>query len=206
METYEMVNKQFATEVLVSETNLLGTNAHADAGADTNTILDISAAFSVASVAVGYLVYQVDAAANATVNSITNTTIIETTTLTGAANFSSAEYVLPLVKRYLIEIEGNKYLTIQSKLVSGANTTIYLKIYGTINDGANANSDSNWVDISEDIFGATAGITVTASTSDESLNIIDMPLTFARYMLKLVVVNSTATAANSAYVLIKKSS
>jgi hypothetical protein len=206
METYEMVNKQFATEVLVSETNLLGTNAHADAGADTNTILDISAAFSVASVAVGYLVYQVDAVANATVNSITNTTIIETTTLTGAANFSSAEYVLPLVKRYLIEIEGNKYLTIQSKLVSGANTTIYLKIYGTINDGANANSDSNWVDISEDIFGATAGITVTASTSDESLNIIDMPLTFARYMLKLVVVNSTATAANSAYVLIKKSS
>jgi len=206
METYEMVNKQFATEVLVSETNLLGTNAHADAGADTNTILDISAAFSVASVAVGYLVYQVDAVANATVNSITNTTIIETTTLTGAANFSSAEYVLPLVKRYLIEMEGNKYLTIQSKLVSGANTTIYLKIYGTINDGANANSDSNWVDISEDIFGATAGITVTASTSDESLNIIDMPLTFTRYMLKLVVVNSTATAANSAYILIKKSS
>ena len=103
-------------------------------------------------------------------------------------------------------MEGNKYLTIQSKLVSGANTTIYLKIYGTINDGANANSDSNWVDISEDIFGATAGITVTASTSDESLNIIDMPLTFTRYMLKLVVVNSTATAANSAYILIKKSS
>ena len=205
METTTIVNKTFPSEMLISENNVLGTNAHADAGADTNTILDVSAGFSVSNVAVGYPVWQVDAAASATVNSITDVTTIETGTLTGAASFSSAEYVLPYVNRYVIDSVETRHLTIQWNLTAGANTTMYLKIYGSLNNGANDDSDSNWVDLSSDVFDDASGIIVTASTTQSDIAIIGEKVTMTKYMLKLVVVNSSSTAANSATVIIKKS-
>jgi hypothetical protein len=45
------------------------------------------------------------------------------------ATCSSAEYLLPYVSRYLIDMEDYKYLTLQYNVVSGANTTSYLKMF-----------------------------------------------------------------------------
>ena len=205
MEATEIVYKNFPSEILISESNILGTNLTADAGADTNTILDISADFSVSNVAVGYPVWQVDDGESATVNSITDVTTIETSTLTGAASFSSAEYVLPSVNRYIIDVVDIRHLTIQYDLTAGANTTMYLKIYGTLNNAANDDSDNNWIDLSSDIFDDASGIIVTASTTQSDLAIIGEEITMTKYMLKLVVVNSSNTASNSARVIIKKS-
>jgi hypothetical protein len=205
METTEIVYKTYPSEIVISENNLLGTNLTADAGADTNTILDISADFSVSNVAVGYPVWQIDDAESATVNSVTDVTTIETSTLTGAASFSSAEYVLPSVNRYVIDSVDIRHITIQYDLTAGANTTMYLKIYGSLSNAANDDSDNNWIDMSSDILDDASGIIVTTSTTQSGLAIIGEEVTMTKYMLKLVVVNSTHTAANSARVIIKKS-
>ena len=206
-------NPQFAhttsVETLVSETNLLGIKATADAGGSATLIVDADGAFSVANIATGYIAYQTTDSQSATVSTVDNTTNITTTTLSGAATWASKAYSLPQVKRYEINMDTYNFLTIHYRLNATTNCNAYLKIYGTLDASATVDADSLWVDMSADIFGSIDGIVVPvgAANAKEGIIPIDTPVTMLKYMIKLVQESNTASAATNTYtVFIKKSS
>lgn len=197
-----------SVETLVSETNLLGYKATADAGGSTTLIVDADGAFSVANQAVGYIAYQTTDGQSATISSVDSTTNITTATLSGSATWASKAYSLPMVKRYEIPMEGYNFLTLQWSLKATTNCNAYMKIYGTLDSTATADADTAWIDMSLDLLGATTGITVpVGTTATEGLLAIDTPTPLLKYMIKLVVESNTASAnTNTFNVYIKKSS
>jgi hypothetical protein len=206
-------NPQYAhttsVEALIAETNLLGYKATADAGGDTDTIVDADGAFSVATHAVGYIAYQTTDTQSATVNSVASATTIETTTLSGAATWLSKAYSLPMVKRYEINMDTYNFLTIHYRLRCLTFCNAYMKIWGTLDPAATVDATTGWVDLSLPILGATAGIIVPTSltTIMEDIVILDTPTTMQKYMISIIVEsNSASPNTNSFYVWVKKSS
>jgi hypothetical protein len=194
-------------EPLISETNILGYKATGDAGGDTDDIVDADGAFSVATHAVGYTAYQTTDSQNALITAVDSATNISTGTLSGAATWSSKAYSLPAVKRYEIPMEGYNHLTIHYRLSPTTNCNSYLKIYGTLDATATADADTNWVDLSADIFGSASGIVTATGNVSEDIIVLDTPMPMLKYMLKLVQESNTASAATNTYtVFIKKSS
>ena len=196
-----------SVETLVAESAVKGSQASADAGGDTDTIVDADGAFSIASTAVGYKAYQTTDCQNANVTSVDSATTIQTGTLSGDATWASKAYSLPLVKRYEIPMEGYNNLTMHYYLSNGASLNTYMKIYGTLNPAATADADTSWVDMSLAILGNADGINVGANTTVENLIVIPAGKTMLKYMIKLVVEYSVAgTPTNTYNVYIKKSS
>jgi len=190
-------------ETLISETNLANTIATGDSGGSATVIIDATGAFSVATIAVGYRAYNTTESTSAIVASVDSATQI--TTLTGATDWSSDAYSLPIVKRYEINMDTYKYFTLHYRLTTGANETAYLKVYGTLDSTATVDADTNWVDMSTAILGVS-GITVNPSTTVEDIKFPSSPVTMLKYMVKLVMENAVGTVANNLFtVFIKKS-
>jgi len=190
-----------SVEALVGETNLANARATADTGGTATSLVDATGAFSVANIAVGYEVYATTGSTHATVLSVDSGTAITTTT--GVTDWSSAAYSLPIVKRYEINMDTYKNVTIHYRLTTGANETAYLKVYGTLDDTATVDADTNWVDQSTAILGLS-GITVTPTTTVESIKFVTN-VTMLKYMVKLVMENAVSTLANNLFkVFIKK--
>lgn len=193
-----------ATTLLVNETNLSNNRASGDAGGSATLIVKSTEAFSIANIAVGYKAYQTTDSQNATISSVDSVTNITTSVLTGSATWASKAYSLPVVKRYAIDVDEYKFLTIHWRLTCGASETAYLKLYGTLDAAATTTSDTGWVDLSLIVFGSAAGITVAPSTTVENLKIIDTPTPMVKYMVKLVMENAAATLANNSFVVFAK--
>jgi len=194
-------------ETLISETNLLGYKATGDAGGDTDDIVDADGAFAISTHAVGYTAWQTADNQSALITAVDLATNISTATLSGSATWQSKAYSLPAVRRYEIPMEGYNFLTLHYRLSPTTNCNSYLKIYGTLDASATPDADTNWVDMSLEIFGNSAGIATAVGVVSEGIITIDTPTTMLKYMLKLVQESSVATAATNTYtVFIKKSS
>lgn len=193
-----------SVETLVSETNLANARATADTGGTATSLVDATGAFSVASggIAVGYEVYATTGSTHATVVSVDSGTAITTTT--GVTDWSLTAYSLPIVKRYEINMDTYKNVTIHYRLTTGANETAYLKVYGTLDSTATVDADTNWVDESTTVLGVS-GLTITPSTTVESIKYVTN-VTMLKYMVKLVMENAVSSLANNVFsVFIKKS-
>lgn len=198
-----------SVETLISEDDVTGTNLTADAGGSATTLVDATGAFSIASTAVGYIARNITESTSATVTSVDSATQI--TTGAGITNWSSDEYYLPLVKRYEINMETYRNLTLHARLTTVANVTCYLKIYGTLDASATVDADTNWVDMSTALLGAAGGLTSTGAATTETLkyiNAVNSPIPMLKYMLKLVVEKTTTGVSVGALytVFVKKSS
>jgi len=191
-----------SVETLVGETNLANARATADGGGSATSLVDATGAFSVANIAVGYEVYATAGSTHATVLSVDSGTAITTTT--GVTDWSSAAYSLPVVKRYEINMDTYKNVTIHYRLTTGANETAYLKVYGTLDATATVDADTNWVDESTTVLGVS-GLTITPSTTTEAIKHVTNT-TMLKYMVKLVMENASSSLANNVFsVFIKKS-
>ena len=191
-----------SVETLIDEADIAGSQLTADAGGGATTLVDASGAFSVASTAVGYTAYNVTEVASATVSSVDSATQI--TTGAGVTDWSSDAYVLPLVKRYEINMDTYKNLTLHYYLRNGASLNTYMKIYGTLNASATVDSDTDWVDMSATLFGDAAGIVCAASTTVESIIAVAAPVPMLKYMIKLVVECQVSTGQDNEYKLYVK--
>ena len=193
-----------SVETLVDEADVAGKQATGDAGGDATHIVDADGAFSVASTAVGYLAHNVTEATNAEVLSVDSATQI--TTGAGATNWASDAYVLPLVKRYEINFESFEKLSLHYYMRNGVSLNSYLKIYGTNNAAATVDADTNWVDMSADLFGDAAGINCVASTTVEGMKFVTTKSPILKFMVKLVVECAISSGHDNDYeVYIKKS-
>jgi hypothetical protein len=201
-----------SVETLVSETNLLGYKGNST-GTDADTLANSAAPFVVANVAQGYLAYQTTDGGSALVSTTVapTTTVVETATLSGGFSWYPAgakAYSVPYVNRYEIPMEGYNFLTLQYSLAAQTNCNAYFKIYGTLNAAATADSDALWINLSADLLGAAAGLTIATTTvATEGLLVIDTPTPMLKYMVKLVVESNTGSANTNVFtVLVKKSS
>jgi len=192
-----------SVETLVDETNVAGSTATADVAGGATTLVDADGAFSVASTAVGYSARNITESTSALVSSVDSTTQI--TTGAGITSWSGDQYRLPLVKRYEINMETYKNLSIHYRLTNGANLNTYMKIYGTLDASATVDADTNWVDMSTAILGGATGINVGASATVQALVNVASPIPMLKYMIKLAVECTIATAPTNAYkIFIKK--
>lgn len=185
-----------SVEVLVDEADIAGAQATGDAGGTSTTIVDADGAFSVANVAVGYKVRNRTESVTVSVVSVDSATQITTAAVT---SWSSDAYTLPLVKRYEINMETFRRLSLHYYLRNGASLNTYLKIYGTLNPAANVDSDTGWVNLSAALLGSADGINVPASSTLEDLLMIDTSVTMLKYMVKLVVECDLASAQDNEY-------
>jgi len=193
-----------SVETLVDEADVAGKQATGDAGGDATHIVDADGAFTVASTAVGYLAHNVTEATSAEVLSVDSAT--QVTTDTGATDWASDAYVLPLVKRYEINMESYDKLSLHYYMRNGANLNAYLKIYGTNNTSATVDADTSWVDMSADLFGDAAGINCVASTTVEGMKFVTTKSPILKFMVKLVVECAISSGHDNDYeVYIKKS-
>lgn len=186
-----------SSETLIDEADIAGRQATGSTGSTVTTIIDASGAFTVASTAVGYLAYNIIESQSATVMSVDSTTQI--TTSTGVTSWSGDTYVLPLVKRYEISMESYNKLSVHYYLRNGASLNTYLKIYGTNNSSANADSDTGWIDMSTDLFGDAAGINCAASTTVENIKFVTTKIPILKFMIKLVVECSVFSGQDNDY-------
>lgn len=197
------------TDVYHIDEEDLGIAETGDADGDTNTIEDDSAAFSNATVAVGYTAYQTTDSESATVNSVTDADTVETTTLTGAATWASKAYLLPEVKRFEISMESFKFMSIHYKLAANdGNNSCYLKLYATNNADADATDDTDWHDVTLDILGFVRveadGITATTAVTTEDIKFMDEDVIALKFMIKIVAECEDATPDNDIDVYVKK--
>lgn len=196
-----------SVEILADEADIVGSAATADAGADTDDIVDADGAFTVANHAVGYRAWQTADNQSALITAVDSATNISTEVLSGAATWQSKAYRLPLVKRYEINMDTYNFLTIQYYLRNAVSLNSYLLLYGTLNAAATIDSDTGWINLSESHLGSATGINCPASTTLEDIIILDTPQTMLKYMVKLVVECSIASAPDNDYeIYIKKSS
>lgn len=200
-----------SVEALADEANIAGAAATADAGGDTDTIVDADGAFSVANIAVGYTAHQTTDVQTATVNSVASATTIETTTLTGAATWASKAYRLPLVKRYEVNLDTYKALTIQYRLTNDANCITFLKMYATNDASATIDADTNWVDVSSRYLASATGwsagdlaVRRNANGTVEDIVSIALAAPYLKVMFKLIVECAIATAPTNIYKLFIK--
>ena len=76
-------------------------------------------------------------------------------------------------------------MSIQTKLVTGdVNNVAYLKIYGSNNADADITNDTDWIDLSTDILGAS-DLNVTNGT-EEGIYFVDTSTIILKYMIKIV--------------------
>jgi len=195
-----------SVETLVSEDDPVGTNLSGDTGCTATTLVDVTGAFTVASTAVGYLAWNITEGTSAIVSAVDSTTQI--TTGAGVTDWSSDLYQLPLVKRYEINAEGYNLFSLHYRLTAVANQNVYLKIYGTLDASATVDADTNWVNLSTQLLGASTGITQSGAGTIEDIVVIDAPTTMLKYMVKLVIEKSTTGAPSGSLftVFVKKSS
>ncbi|GAI42879.1 unnamed protein product, partial [marine sediment metagenome] len=104
---------------------------------------------------------------------------------------------IPGVKRFEFDMQSFLLLMGQYKITAGANNTCYFKIYGTAKSTADPTNDTDWVNLSEEILGDAAGITVAAGNTVEDLFIIDQKTPMLKYMLKIVAECSDGVQSNS---------
>jgi hypothetical protein len=197
-----------SVESTIDEANIAGATAASDAGGDTDSIIDADAAFSVASVAVGYLTRNVTESASVNTVAVVSATEITTATVT---SWSGDTYRLPLVKRYEVNMDTYKAVTAHYRLTNDANCTAYLKLYATNDASATVDADTNWVDVSAtylaSALGWSAGDTAikrAASGTTESIITIAPAGPYLKFMFKLVVECTIATAPANAFKLFTK--
>lgn len=193
-----------SVEPLVDEADIAGKQATGDAGGDATHIVDADGAFSVSSTAVGFTAHNVTEAASAEVLSVDSATQI--TTGAGVTDWASDAYVLPLVKRYEINMESFSKLSLHYYMRNGANLNTYLMLYASNNAAATVDSDSGWVNISTDVLGGATGINCGASATVEDIVIVDNVSPILKFMVKLVVECAISSGHDNDYeVYIKKS-
>jgi len=169
-------------------------------GGDTDTYTQATDTLYPSKVAEGYTIYNITDGESATIdvpnpdgtNGGAQGTNIESSVLTGAAAWANGETAgIPECRRLEIDMAGNKYLSIQTYLHAGdANNSCYLKLYATLEKGANIEDDTNWIDISSDVFGAAQlsadGIGGAGETWDTGFYSINTPTPVVKYMIKVV--------------------
>ncbi len=193
-----------AVETLVDEADIVGATAASDAGGDATHIVDADGAFSVANIAVGFEARDVTESATVTVISLDSATQLTTDAVT---SWSGDTYRLPLVKRYEINMETYRKLTMHYYMRNGASLNTYLMLYGTLNAAATVDSDAGWVNLSATYLGGATGINVGVSATVEDMKFIAPTTPMLKYMVKLVVECTIGTAPDNEYKLyIKKSS
>ena len=195
-------------ESLVSEADL-GIAETGDGDGDTNTLEDDTGAFDAENVAVGYTAWQTTDTESATVNSITDADTIETGTLTGAATWAAKAYLLPECKRFIIYADSYNHISVQVQMTANdANNACYCKIYASNVDAADDTDDTDWVDVSEELFGIAQleadGITAGAAASHHSIHVVDVPTVILKYCIKIVGECKDATPDNNFDIYIKK--
>ena len=202
-----------SVETLVAETAWPGLTATtAEGTSDANTI-NLAGGFPTAALVndvIGYKVWSIVDATWANVLSWTSANSIETVGGT-IASWASDTFKLPVAKRYEINMDTYNFLTLHWRLYADANTSYVMKIYGTLDASATVDADTNWVDMSIPIFGASAiyadGIAAGAAITVEGVKAITEPVTMLKYMIKIVAEGKAAAASgSSATMYIKKSS
>lgn len=195
-----------SVETLVSESALPGAAPTGDAGGDADSIVDADGAFTSGGTAVGYLAWNVTEGLSAAVSSYVSATQVDLVA-SGVVSWASDVYRLPTIRRYEINMDTYNFLTLHYRLTCDANSKAFMKIYGTLDASATVDADTNWVDMSLDLLGSSAGITVNASTTEEDIVTISNPITMLKYMVKLIIENSVSGASTNVFtVFIKKSS
>jgi len=201
-------------EQIAAETAFPGLTATTDdGGGGATSIVDTAAPFTLAQVTplIGYRVYSVTDGTYGLIASWTSTTTIVTTGGT-VASFANDAYKMPVAKYYEVNMDTYNYLTFHYRLTADLNTRYTLQIWGTLDATAVVDSDVNWVNLSANVLGATAGIIADgilagATAIKEDLVVLDTPTPMLKYMFKLVAEGKAAAASgSSASIFIKKSS
>ena len=211
-------NPQYAhytdVETAVSESAWPGLTATtADAGTDATHITDTTdTPFLEATIAtvIGYKVYSIIEGTYGNVLDFISTSEIHTTGGT-VADWSSDTYKMPVAKTWVIPMDSYNLLTMHYRLTADTNTTYIMKVFGTLDSSAVVDVETNWVDLTNDIFGATTveadGIAAGDTVVTEGLKVLDTPSPMLKYMIKIVAEGNLAAAtASSATVFIRKSS
>ena len=98
-------------------------------------------------------------------------------------NINSGTYQEILTGSYV------KHLSIQYKIIAGADNTVELQIWGTVFNDCDNNTDDDWLNITEFLTGMTEIIITNDNIHDISL--IDTHCNFSKIKIKYIVTNSS---------------
>ena len=190
-------------ETLVSESALPGIKPTCDSGGTATSLLD-AAAFDEDDInsVIGYTVYNITDGESALVESWNS--IGEITTGAGVTDWEEVVYSVPVVSRYVIDMDTYNFLTLHYRLSCDASSNAYLRIFGTLDEDADDTSDDYWVDLTADVFGAV--ISVAPSTVEEDIVELREHTVMLKYMIQLIITDSAAAASGNEFTIFTKKS
>ena len=199
-------------EPLISETNL-GLDGVHDGAVSGTVFNDTGETYTPADVAEGYDIYNVTdvssgeinigGAGNPSADDISHAALAGG----GSDDWQNGEVAsIPQVKRFVIPATDYTLLTLHSKITAGVANIVFLKIYATLFDTADDQSDDDWVNISLGFLGNADGITATAGNTTQDISSSPVPIGVLKYMVKIIGVAIDGVQANAFDVKAKKAS
>lgn len=204
-----------SVEHLINEEDL-GLDGTHDGGDGLSDFQDTSETYSADNVAEGYEIYNVTDGSDATVSDpgdwgAGDDEINHDALANGGDNdWDNGDVAsIPEVKRFVIPFESYRHMSIHYKLVANdAHNSCYMKLYATNNDDADDTADTDWVDVTNDVFGAVQidadGIGDAAAATEEGIGFITNDIVALKYMIKVVAECDNGTQDNDFDVYIKK--